>query len=237
VPSEAVRQALLPYFAQAQRPDVPVWTIPHGVHLRALPQAVLASPPPVAADPHPYFVCLGTIEARKNHLLLLTLWRRLVEERGADAPHLVLIGKRGWENEQVIDMLERCPSLQGVVHEHNALPDEEVVRFLKGARALLFPSFAEGYGLPLSEALSLGVPAICSDIAVFREIGGGIPVLLDPLDGIAWLETIRAFIDDDPARTRQCGLMHAWSLPGWVDSVRLAMEQTNRIGESAGMFF
>jgi glycosyltransferase involved in cell wall biosynthesis len=223
VPSEAVRRSLLPHLARAGRPQVPVWTIPHGVHLRALPDASSGTDTVNRHPPHPYFVCLGTIEARKNHLLLLTLWRRMAEEQGERAPHLILIGKRGWENEQVIDMIERCPALQGVVMEHNALPDEEVVRLLKGARALLFPSFAEGYGLPLSEALSLGVPAICSDIPVFQEVGDGLPVYLDPLDALGWKRTIEAFVGDDSRRTRQCEALRGWSVPGWEDSVRSAM--------------
>ncbi|NPD68330.1 glycosyltransferase family 4 protein [Lichenicola cladoniae] len=224
VPSEAVRGSLLPYLERAGRPHVPVWVIPHGVHLRALPNARIGPDAATGPVPHPYFICLGTIEARKNHLLLLNLWRRLVEEHGEQAPHLVLIGKRGWENEQVLDMIERCPALKGVVKEHNALPDEEVVRLLKGARALLFPSFAEGYGLPLAEALSLGVPAICSDIPVFREVGGGRPYMLDPLDTMAWKRKVEAFTGNDTDREAQRASLRDLPVPGWDDSVRSAMQ-------------
>ncbi len=218
VPSEAVRQSLLPHLLRAGRAHVPVWPVPHGVHLRALPQPLPDARPP-AGPSHPYFVCLGTIEGRKNHLLLLTIWRRLVEKQGARAPHLVLIGKRGWKNEQVLDLLNRCPSLQGVVSEHNALPDQEVARLLKGARALLFPSFGEGYGLPLTEALSLGVPAICSDIPVFREVGGDLPLYLDPLDGTGWMRAVVDFVGDSPCRQRQCTQTARRNFPVWTDSV------------------
>ncbi len=224
VPSEAVRQSLLPHLLRAGRAHVPVWPVPHGVHLRALPQPLPDTRDPAAA-PHPYFVCLGTIEGRKNHLLLLTVWRRLVQEQGERAPHLVLIGKRGWKNEQVLDLLGRCPSLQGVVTEHNALPDQEVARLLKGARALLFPSFGEGYGLPLAEALSLGVPAICSDIPVFREVGGDGPVYLDPLDGTGWMRAITEFVGNPPSRQRQCTQTAARAYPSWSDSVRAALSR------------
>jgi hypothetical protein len=65
---------------------------------------------PIAA---PYFVMLGTIEARKNHLLILQLWRRMIETQGDQAPRLAIIGQRGWECEHVLDMLERCPALRG----------------------------------------------------------------------------------------------------------------------------
>jgi glycosyltransferase involved in cell wall biosynthesis len=88
-----------------------------------------------------------------------------MEELGAAAPRLVLIGQRGWETENAIDMLERCPTLRGVVFERANVPDVEAARLVKGARALLLPSFAEGFGFPLVEALALGVPVLCSDLA------------------------------------------------------------------------
>ena len=69
---------------------------------------------PAEASARPYFVCIGTIEARKNHLLLLNLWRHMAETQAPDTiPKLIIVGRRGWENEQVVDMLERCAALQG----------------------------------------------------------------------------------------------------------------------------
>lgn len=138
----------------------------------------------------PYFVMLGTIEPRKNHIMILQVWRRLVEQMGRDAPQLWLVGQRGWECEQVVDLLERCPALQQHVVEVPSASDEQLKDILKHARALLFPSFAEGYGMPLVEALCLGVPVIASDIPVFREIGQGIPDLLDPIAGEKWFNIV-----------------------------------------------
>ncbi|GAN90424.1 glycosyl transferase [Gluconobacter frateurii M-2] len=192
VPSRATGQSLLPYFERAQR-NVPIWPVPLGVHLCATSETPMLpgdEADTAARRSHPYFVCLGTIEARKNHLLLLNLWRRLVDIHGKAAPHLIIVGKRGWENEQVIDMLERAPALKGMVEEHNSLPDTTVVTLLRGARALLFPSFSEGFGLPLAEALALGTPVLCSDIPVFHEIGRNCATYLDPLDGPAWVRAI-----------------------------------------------
>ena len=61
----------------------------------------------------PYFVVLGTIEPRKNHNLLFRVWRKLVEDMGDRAPRLVLIGRRGWECENAVDILERSEILRG----------------------------------------------------------------------------------------------------------------------------
>ena len=137
----------------------------------------------------PYFICVGTIEPRKNVTLLLTLWRRLAERMGEATPPLVLAGQRGWENEAIVDHLERSPPVRRFVHEINGLGDAELARLIAGARALLSPSFMEGFNLPIAEALSMGTPVIASDIAVHRELAPGAR-LVDPLDGPAWLEAI-----------------------------------------------
>ncbi|MBP0443185.1 glycosyltransferase family 4 protein [Roseomonas sp. SSH11] len=201
--------------AAALRPHLGTREIPPHVTV-----APLGIEPPPAASPtlpaEPYFVILGTIEPRKNHLLLLHLWRDLAGRMGRRTPHLLVVGRRGWENENVVDILERCEALRGTVREMGQVPDREVWQILRGARALLFPSFAEGYGLPLAEALALGVPAICSDLPALREVGGHVPDYLDPLDGIAWRAAILDYADPaSPARNAQLARLSGWRAPRW----------------------
>ena len=214
VNSDATARELLPHLPeQADRP--PILAAPLGIDT-PLPDP--SFPIPV----EPYFVCIGTIEPRKNHLLLLNTWRVLAERLGSNAPKLLLIGRRGWENENILDMLERCPALVGLVREYSDLPDRGLARLLQGARALLFPSFAEGYGLPLAEALSLGVPAICSDLPALREVGGDVPEYLDPLDGLGWRRLILSFADAD-SRIRQAQLqrLERWAPATWENHFAL----------------
>ena len=154
-------------------------------------EADFLSPPAALAGARPYFVALGTLEARKNLAMLLALWRRLAERMGEAAPSLVLVGRRGWENEAVIDHLERSKAALRFVHEIADLQDAQVASLIAGARALLAPSFAEGYDLPVIEALSVGTPVIASDIPVHRELARAAQ-LIDPLDGPAWLAAIEA---------------------------------------------
>jgi glycosyltransferase involved in cell wall biosynthesis len=143
----------------------------------------------------PYFVCVGTIEARKNLAFLLAVWRRLAESMGTGAPHLVLVGRRGWENEAVVDHLERAPPLKSLVHEVADLTDDQLASLMAGARALLAPSFAEGFDLPVAEARAVGTPVIASDIDVHRELAAGAR-LVDPLDGPGWIAAIRDALVD-----------------------------------------
>ena len=209
VNSAATRAALQPHLERAGRAP-PVLVAPLGVDL---------PPAPIDCGPafdRPYFVYVSTIEARKNHLLLLSLWRRLASELGDRAPLLVLVGKRGWETENVVDMLERSAALRGAVIEHNAMPDAAMVHLLRGACAAVLPSFAEGFGLPLIEALALGVPVLCSDIPSLRETGGNVPDFLDPLDGPSWRAAILDYVG--PGSTRraaQLARLSGWEPPRW----------------------
>lgn len=161
----------------------------------------------------PYFVCVGTIEPRKNIGLLLNLWPRLVERMGNDTPPLVLAGQRGWEIEAVIDHLDRSPPIRRFVHEVNGLGDTDLARLIAGASALLSPSFKEGFNLPVAEALAMGVPVIASDIPVHRELAPSAH-LIDPLDGPAWLAAIEGATARPPRPTVGTGRNAAF---GWPD--------------------
>lgn len=171
------------------------------------------TPPPLAA--RPYFVTVGTIEGRKNHILLLRLWKRLAERMGDAAPQLLLVGQRGWEADHALAMLDRCAALEGAVIELGRCGDAELARLLAGARALLMPSFAEGFGMPVIEALRLGAPVIATDLPVFREIAGDIPTYLPSFDGIGWERAVLDFCADSPERARQIEAMRGYRAPDW----------------------
>lgn len=127
----------------------------------------------------PYVMALGTIEPRKNHALLLDLW-----EAGAPGGYELLIcGQRGWQNADVFARLDA--GISGVTE----LPDQTDVQvrgLLANAAALVFPSHAEGYGLPLVEAAALGTPVLCGDLAICREVLGDFGVYLPIDDPYQW---------------------------------------------------
>ena len=176
----------------------------HAVHLGLEPTFLT---PLTAATPRPYFVHIGTIEARKNLAFLLSIWRRLHERMGDAAPQLVLVGRYGWENEAVLDHLERSPALRGLVHQAADLPDSALATLMASARALVAPSSVEGFDLPAVEASALGVPLIASDIPVHRELVPNAQ-LIDPLDGLGWLDALEK-------ATRQPPKAAPFAAPTW----------------------
>jgi glycosyltransferase involved in cell wall biosynthesis len=194
VASEAVEHDLRDYLSGHGRRDVPVFR-------RRLPvdPAFLT---PRATNPAltraRYFVMCGTIEPRKNHMLLLRVWRTLIADYGADAPRLVLVGKRGWLCDEIIAKIE-SPALRPFVIEAGSLSTPDYKTLLDHCVASLCPSRAEGFGLPLAEAIASRTRAIASDIAPFREIGGDAAIFCGVDDDDAWLHAIKAAFASGPA--------------------------------------
>lgn len=192
--SETVARRFERFAAENGRHDLPVRVAP----LPPAPVFTLPQAPPEELAGADYFVVCGTIEPRKNHLLLFNVWRELA--RTARPPKLVVVGKRGWLNETVVDMMSRAPALRASVIEAGGLSTPGLRRLIAGARALLMPSFGEGFGLPVVETLACGAPVIASDLAVFRETAGDAPDYLDPLDGPGWRQAVRDYAEPGSRR-------------------------------------
>jgi glycosyltransferase involved in cell wall biosynthesis len=189
----------------------PIAVAPLGVHAQIPPDRT-----EMAKSEAPYFVVLSTIEPKKNHLMLLDIWRRLAVEARAPA-RLVLVGQRGWKTEAIAAALGRRDFPSHLVDERNGLSDKAVGELLRGARALLAPSLAEGFGLPVAEALALGAPVICSDLAAHRFVGGDAPDYLQANDPDAWRQAIVDYANEGSARRRaQLARMADWTAPSWA---------------------
>lgn len=162
------------------------------------------------------YLMVSTIEPRKNHAYLLDAFERLWET-DSDVV-LCFIGRIGWKNEHLIGRVKKHPQLKRHLFMFNDLSDVELEYCYSHAKALVFPSFVEGFGLPLVEAMQRGLPAMASDIPVFREIGGEYMSYfdLDRPDSLGRL--IRQFEESGvfpAART-----LADWSWLDWENSAR-----------------
>ncbi|OAN80080.1 hypothetical protein A8B78_11460 [Jannaschia sp. EhC01] len=147
-------------------------------------------PDPLDREPG-HFVMLGTVEARKNHALMIDAWEALAAMSLPQMPELHIIGATGWKVDDLIARIEAHPLLGQSIFMHGPLSDTEVQGHLARANALLFPSLAEGYGYPPLEAALAGATPICSNLPVFRETLGDCAVYVDSNDAYSWTETIR----------------------------------------------
>lgn len=162
----------------------------------------------------PYFVALGTIEPRKNLGLLLDAWAHL-----NPAPRLFILGNRGWASEALLARLDVLPP-DGPIRVLSGLPDGAVAALVAGARSLLFPSLAEGFGLPPLEAAALGTPVIAGDLAVTTELMGDYPVYLSLTDSYSWVETIaRQAGEPFGAGLQGAGV----KIPRWEDHFKIVL--------------
>ncbi len=156
---------------------------PLGIELGA-PDAV-----PAVVTERPFFLALGTLEPRKNIGFLLDLWEEMARTLpDADIPALILVGRRGWESPALFDRIARCRH----VTECSDLSDGAVVALLDHAAGLLFPSHAEGFGLPVAEAAARGCPVVCQPLSAIRETLGAYPVYLSEEARYAWGDSIMA---------------------------------------------
>ncbi|MDK3016925.1 glycosyltransferase [Pseudodonghicola flavimaris] len=188
-------------------------------HLGVEPAVPGALPTGIDAE-RPYFVVLGTIEPRKGHDLLLDLW----EEMGPQAPGLIICGARGWNNAAVFARLDALPA-DGPVREMAGLDDAQIAALLQRSCGLLFPSRAEGYGLPPMEAAALGVPVVSSDLPAIREVLGNIPVYLKESDRYQWLSAIESLKTGH--KTQQLTVSGADFIPPtWEDHFNLVLRLT-----------
>ncbi|MFT8245691.1 glycosyltransferase [Roseomonas sp. BN140053] len=145
------------------------------VRLDGLPPAlpVPAELPPALGDGRPFALCVGTIEGRKNHALVFQAWLTLLRRLGANCPRLVCVGRPGWRAEGALSLLAASPELAErvlILHE----VDDAALRAL--TRHCLFSicaSHAEGWGLPVSEALALRRPVLAAGHSALIESGAG----------------------------------------------------------------
>lgn len=165
----AVRAEIVEYFGLD--PDS-VTVVPLGVELPA--------PADVPVRPRPYILAVGTLEPRKNMARLTEAYKL----SGLAATHdLLVVGRMGWGAQ---------PNGMELVSD---VVDAELVTLYKRATALVMPSLYEGFGLPAVEAMQLGVPVICSDIPVLREVTGGRATYVDATDMDVLVDALRTTPD------------------------------------------
>jgi glycosyltransferase involved in cell wall biosynthesis len=215
--SEASRAELLGIWRwQGVTRPPPVEVLTLGADFSHVPRRA-ATP---AAGP-PRLLCLGILEPRKNQRFLLEVCADLWAGGLSFELHVVGRVNPHFGRPILTRLAELRRRYPAALHFHEAMGDTQLARLLASAHATLFPTIAEGCGLPLLESLWLGVPCLCSDLAVLREnaAGGGcLPIA--PNDHAAWGEAIRRIVSDLPFHRQLCHQAATRPLPTWADAAR-----------------
>lgn len=147
--------------------------------------------------PRPYLLFVGTLEPRKNIPGVLRAFERVVEWGWGG--HLVLVGAWGWRTEALRAEFEASPVRDRIIH----LTDVErpdLPALYRSAEALLFPSWLEGFGLPILEAMASGTPVVTSGRSAMPEVAGLAAVYVDPESPAAMASAISALLEDPERR-------------------------------------
>jgi len=182
----------------------------------AVPLAAARHFRPVSAprDDPPYLLYVGTLEPRKNVNLLLEVWREVSKNH---AIALVLAGRRREDFPEISSE----PGLQ----LHGLTPEEELPRLYSNALACLYPSYYEGFGLPVLEAMQCGAAVMASNDPAISEVAGDAAILLDPNDQRAWVRTLESLL----ANPQQLQAMRERALAraaqfSWTKTAKLTRE-------------
>lgn len=190
-----------------------VSVLPLGADFDAAPRH-----PPRTVLPPPVLLCVGIVEPRKNQAFLLTVAERLWAEGLRFELHVV-----GRVNPHfgapIAARFKAAARIRPDLHLHDAVPDATLAALLARARAVVFPTLAEGCGLPVLEALWRGLPCVCTDLPVLREnTADGGCVVLPRNDPNAWCDGLRHLLTDDAHWQALAAEAAQRPLPTWAES-------------------
>lgn len=150
-----------------------------------------------AIPPGHYLLSLCTLEPRKNFPHLLRCFARLVQQERPPDVYLVLAGTAGWKTGPIFEFLDAHPNVRARVVLAGYVPDGDLAALYSGARAFVYPSLYEGFGLPVLEAMQCGTPVITSDVSSLPEVVGDAGLLVPPTDADALASALLRLLNGD----------------------------------------
>jgi glycosyltransferase involved in cell wall biosynthesis len=163
-----------------------------------------------------FVLCVGTLEARKNPAYLFNIWKMMLRSGRPNIPSLVFVGRKGWLVQDLMDQLKACNYLGGRILILHNVTDAELDVLYRYCMLTLFPSFVEGWGLPVGESLAHGKICICSNAGGIPEVGGQLLDYIDPYNARDGLQQLLRYLDDPELRhRRELEIAHNFKARTW----------------------
>jgi glycosyltransferase involved in cell wall biosynthesis len=155
-------------------------------------------PPPLPrfVPSRPFFVCVSTLDVRKNHRLLYDAWSVLASRDAERCPDLLCIGTPHLFVDDLVREIRHDRLVNGRIHVLHGVDDHELAWYYANAAATIYPSRYEGWGLPVAESLGHGKLCLASRTASIPEISSDLPEFFDPLDVHGLVRLVDRAIDD-----------------------------------------
>ncbi|HSX35099.1 MAG TPA: glycosyltransferase family 1 protein [Candidatus Saccharimonadales bacterium] len=165
-----------------------------------------------------YIMCMGTVELKKNHMLLYYVYK-LAKQRGITLPKLLIVGRRGWKTETVLDLIATDTEVNQDILALHDISDEELVWLYDHCKFTVLPSIYEGWGIPVAESLAHGVPCVCSNTSSMVEIAPGITQHFSPYSTDECLAAIQRLLDPKEYKAAQARAKQ-FKQTSWDDSYK-----------------
>ncbi|HEY7533779.1 MAG TPA: glycosyltransferase, partial [Nitrospiraceae bacterium] len=165
----------------------------------------------------PYALCVGSIESRKNIWTLANVWKRIHARLGDSTPRLIFAGNPGWLREDFDDFIRGTGSLYGFIRILERPSDAELAYLYRRCLFSVFPSYKEGWGLPVGEGLWFGRPVVCSNTSAMPEVGGPLADYVDPTSWDSIEAALLRMITDADYRERRAAEISEARLRTWSD--------------------
>ncbi len=175
-----------------------------GLRQDSLTVSAARTHPDLPAPSEQFVLCVGTIESRKNHLLLFQTWLTLLRKHGAArVPPLICVGKPGWLAAPALALLDAAPELAGKIRILHGIADFDLARLYERCLFTVYNSFHEGWGLPVTESLSYGKIPVLPRHSGLVESGAVGGLFFDPQSEPDLIAKVESLLFDPAERARR----------------------------------
>lgn len=172
-----------------------------------------------------FLLTVGTVEPRKNHKVLVDAYEKKISSLDTD---VVIVGRTGWGMDELISRIEGNKKYGKGIYLLSDVNDATLAKLYSMAYMVVFPSYTEGYGLPTIEALISGIPTVCSDIPVMREVGGDFCEYFPADDSTVLADIVESYVSsEEKYSSLKTKITEKYAPPRWNTTVSSILKAVN----------